>query len=113
MEKTRIRKRKNNDTHLVSREALLGLNIFNMINVLFLTPQRVLFEGQCKSIILPGEEGMLEVLSFHKDFLSRLLPGIVEIDSDLRFAIRRGIVKIERNTAIIIAESMHWQQKGA
>ena len=72
-----------------------------------LTPQKVLFEGQCKSIILPGEEGTLEILSFHKDLFSRLLPGTVTIDNDEHFAIRRGIVKVERNTVVVIVEQEH------
>ncbi len=78
-----------------------------MISVLFITPQRVIFEGHCQSVTLPGEEGELQVLSFHKDFLSRLLPGIVSIDDKEGIAIKRGVVKAERNTLVVIAELAH------
>jgi F-type H+-transporting ATPase subunit epsilon len=75
-----------------------------MVEVLFLTPQRVIFEGQAKSIILPGEEGTFEILPFHKDIFSRLLTGWVIIDEKEKVPIRRGIVKLEKNVATIIAE---------
>ena len=75
-----------------------------MVEVLFLSPQRVIFEGQAKSIILPGEEGAFEILSFHKDIFSRLLTGWVIIDEKEKVPIKRGIVKVEKNVATIIAE---------
>ena len=78
-----------------------------MIKALFLTPKEVLFEGYCQSIILPGENGTLEILSYHKNFLSRLLAGLIRIDNNDPYAIRRGIVKVERNTVVIIAELAH------
>jgi len=78
-----------------------------MIGVLLITPQRVLFEGQCKSVIVPGEEGTFEVLSYHKDCFSRLLPGSIIIDNKEEYFIRRGIIKVERNAAVIIAEQAH------
>lgn len=78
-----------------------------MIRALIISPQKVLFDGDCSSIIVPGEEGECEILSFHKDFLSRLLPGIITVDRRDEFAIRRGIVKVERNAVIIIAELQH------
>ncbi len=78
-----------------------------MIRLLFLTPRKVLFDGECESIIVPGEAGFFEVLSYHKDLLSRVLPGVITINKTDNFSVRRGIVKIERNTAIIIAELAH------
>lgn len=75
-----------------------------MFEVIFLTPQKVLFEGQSESIILPGEKGTFEVMSFHKDLLTRLLRGWVIIDKREKIPIQRGVVKIERNTVTIIAE---------
>ena len=76
-----------------------------MMKALLITPQSILFKGECVSIVLPAEEGEMEILSYHKDFLSRLLPGTITIDHDAAFSIRRGIVKIERNTVTIIAEA--------
>jgi F-type H+-transporting ATPase subunit epsilon len=73
------------------------------LDVTVLNPKEVLFEGKAKSLILPGEQGVFEVLPFHKRFLSRLLSGIMFID-DKNISIQRGIVKIEQNRVTIIVE---------
>jgi len=73
------------------------------LEVTVLSPQEVMFEGKAKSIILPGEEGVFEVLPFHKRILSRLISGRLFIDEQ-GFSIRRGIVKVNQNEVTIIVE---------
>lgn len=74
-----------------------------MLDVLILSPREVIFEGKAESVSLPGEQGTFEVLSFHKNLLSRLLSGSVIVD-DRVFSIRRGIVKVNNNTVTVISE---------
>ena len=74
-----------------------------MLDVLLLNPREIIFEGEAKSVIVPGEEGSLEVLSFHKRLISRLLAGLVFID-DKNYKIRRGIIKVSQNKVTIIIE---------
>lgn len=74
-----------------------------MLDVLILSPEKEIFEGKAESVSLPGEQGTFEVLSFHKNLLSRLLSGSVIVDGRV-FSIQRGIVKIENNTVTIISE---------
>ncbi len=73
------------------------------LDVTVLSPQEVIFEGKAKSVILPGEEGVFEVLPFHKRILSRLISGRLFIDEQ-GFPIRRGIVKVNQNEVTIIVE---------
>jgi F-type H+-transporting ATPase subunit epsilon len=75
-----------------------------MIRLLFLTPQKVLFDGECESIIVPGEAGFFEILPYHQNLLSRILPGVITLNNTDSFSIKRGIIKMERNTAMIVAE---------
>ena len=75
-----------------------------MLDVLILSPEGVIFEGKAESVSLPGEKGILEVLSFHKNLLSRLLSGSVVVDGRA-FSIRRGIVKVKDNIVTIISET--------
>jgi F-type H+-transporting ATPase subunit epsilon len=75
-----------------------------MLEVIVLSPQRVIFEGGAKSVILPGENGVFEILSFHKNIMSRLLKGNIIIDGERKIPIRRGVIKVERNIATIIVE---------
>ncbi len=73
------------------------------LSVSVLSPQRVIFQGSAKSLILPGESGVFEVLPFHKRLLSRLLSGVVFIDQK-HFPIKRGAVQVNQNRVIIIVD---------
>ncbi|RKY34845.1 MAG: hypothetical protein DRP80_04950 [Candidatus Omnitrophota bacterium] len=75
-----------------------------MLNVLFISPQRVIFEGRAKSVVVPGELGVCTILPYHRNFLSRLLSGWVVIDKK-EYPLKRGIVKVDRNEVVIIGET--------
>jgi len=74
-----------------------------LLDVLVLTPQEILFEGKAKSVILPGESGVFEVQPFHKRIMSRLISGVVFVDSE-SLSITRGIAMVENNKVTVIAE---------
>jgi F-type H+-transporting ATPase subunit epsilon len=73
------------------------------LNVCVLNPKEVIFEGKARSIVVPGEEGVFEVMPFHKRILSRLLSGIILID-DKNFPVKRGIIKVNQDKVTIIVE---------
>lgn len=73
------------------------------LNVLIISPTQMIFNGQAKSVTLPGEMGVFEVLPFHKRMMTRLLGGKVDVDGRL-FDIKRGAVKIDQNNITIILE---------
>ena len=75
-----------------------------MLEVLILSPEGVIFEGKAESVSLPGERGTFEVLSFHKNLLSRLFSGSIVVDGRA-FSICRGIVKVKQNIVTIISET--------
>ena len=64
----------------------------------------MLFKGKAKSVIFSGEQGMFEVLSFHRPMFSRLLPGSVVVDQQQAFPIRRGVVKVLHDVVTVLAE---------
>lgn len=71
--------------------------------LLVATPERVIFEGNAKSLILPGERGIFEVQPYHKRFLSRLTRGVLTLDgSELK--IKRGVAKVGLNSVTVIVE---------
>ena len=74
-----------------------------LLDVSILSPKEVIFEGKAKSVILPGEQGVFEILPFHKRLLSRLISGTLIIDEN-RFSIVRGIVKVSQNRVTVIIE---------
>ncbi len=73
------------------------------LEVTVISNTKILFKGQAKRVILPGDNGVFEILPFHKRALSRLLEGRVEID-DQSFPILRGAAKIEKNNVTIAIE---------
>ncbi len=74
-----------------------------LLDVSLLSPMKVIFEDKAKSIIVPGEEGVFEVLSFHKRLLSRLISGTIFIDEE-SFPIKRGVIEVNQNKVTIIIE---------
>lgn len=74
-----------------------------LLDVSVLSPIKVIFEGKARSVILPGEQGVFEILPFHKRTLSRLISGTLVIDEQ-SFPIKRGIVKVNQNRVAIIVE---------
>ena len=73
------------------------------LDLLVLSSERLIYEGQATSVVLPGENGVFEVLPFHKRLLSRLLAGLVIIDKKA-MRIKRGVVKVGLNRVTIIVE---------
>jgi F-type H+-transporting ATPase subunit epsilon len=74
-----------------------------LLNVSILNLSKVLFDGQASRVIVPGEEGVFEVLPFHKRIMSRLITGAV-IVNDQSIPIRRGVIKADQNKVTIILE---------
>ncbi len=74
-----------------------------MLNVSILDPEKVVFKGTARSIIVPGEMGTFEVLPFHKNIMSRLISGNILMD-DRSIVIKRGIINVDQNNVSIILE---------
>ncbi len=79
----------------------MGLKI---LDVTVISPEKIIFQGKAERVILPGEEGVFEVLPFHKRILSRLLSGTIIVDEQL-IPIYRGIVRAGKNSVTVIIEN--------
>lgn len=75
----------------------------SFFDVLILTLDRVIYEGKCRSLILPGEKGVFEVLPYHKNLLTRLIRGPMILDGNT-FSIQRGVAKVGLNQVTVIIE---------
>jgi F-type H+-transporting ATPase subunit epsilon len=64
---------------------------------------KIIFKGKAESVILPGDMGVFEVMSYHKRMLSRLLKGIIVVDGK-EFPIARGIAKVDQNDLMVVIE---------
>ncbi len=75
-----------------------------IINAQIKTREEILFEGQAKSVVLPGQDGEFEVLDFHKPIISRLKKGVITVDNKDEFRIRDGIAKMDHQDLVIMVE---------
>ncbi len=73
------------------------------LNVTILTPEKLIYRGKAESLLLPGEQGVFEILPHHKRLMSRLLSGTLVMDGK-KLAIRRGVAKVALNEVTIIVE---------
>ena len=64
---------------------------------------KVIFQGDAESVVLPGDTGVFEVMSYHKRVISRLLGGQIEVDGQ-PFPIARGVAKVENNKVLAVVE---------
>jgi len=69
-----------------------------------LNPKHVIFEGEARSVFLPGDLAEFELLDYHAPILSLLRPGYVVVDKDRRVPIKRGMVKFDSNECVILVE---------
>ena len=67
------------------------------------SPERMIFEGNASSLMLPGERGMFSIMPFSKPILSRLVRGIIDMDGN-ELKIKRGIVQSGFNDVTVIVE---------
>jgi F-type H+-transporting ATPase subunit epsilon len=72
------------------------------------TPNGEIFDGDIKSVSLPGKEGEFGVLPNHSSLVSSLSVGVIEIqekDTVEAIAINWGYVKVTENSVDILVDS--------
>ena len=71
-------------------------------------PDKKLYEGEAKSVILPDAEGALGVLDRHAPLISALKKGVIKVTENNgqvhKFEINGGVVEVLKNNVIILAE---------
>ena len=81
-----------------------------MANILFelISPERVLFSGEVRAVMLPATEGDLTVMAGHEATMVMLHPGIIAVtdvqDHGHRAFVRGGFVEITGSSVSVLAE---------
>jgi len=75
-----------------------------------ITPDQKVFEGDIKSVRVPGQKGSFQVLKDHAPIVSTLDNGpVILVDmegKETRFDITGGVVEVKANRIILLAESV-------
>jgi len=79
-----------------------------------ITPDKTVFEGDIKSVRVPGKKGSFQVLKDHAPIVSTLESGpVIMVDQDgneTRYLINGGVIEVKMNKIILLVESV---QEGA
>ena len=74
------------------------------MKVKILNTKHVVFDGEAKSLFLPGDMAEFELLDFHAPIVSLLRPGHVVVDWKTKIPIKKGMVKFDKNECTILVE---------
>jgi F-type H+-transporting ATPase subunit epsilon len=74
-----------------------------------ITPDQKVFEGDIKSVRVPGQKGSFQVLNDHAPIVSTLDSGqVIIVDPsgvETRYIIDGGVIEVKMNRIILLAES--------
>lgn len=80
-----------------------------MFRLSIVTPEQIFFEGDIKSLIVPGTEGYIGILSHHAPIISALKPGrIVYQDFENKInilSVTKGFLEVSGNIATILCDA--------
>ena len=75
-----------------------------MFKAIVITSSKVLFEGDVRSVFLPGSTGEFEVLELHKPILSLLRQGNLVIDGDRKIPVKRGAMRMSGDELVAVVD---------
>jgi len=75
-----------------------------------ITPDQKIYEGEIKSIRVPGSKGSFQVLKDHAPIISTLDNGpVIIVDfagNETIYEINGGVIEVKMNKIILLAESV-------
>ncbi len=91
------------------------------MNIKILTPEFVVFDGEVKSVLLPGKNGDFHIMKDHAAIVASLINGKIKVFADFidekyadkfkkekekvySFKIKSGVIEFSNNKGIILAE---------
>jgi F-type H+-transporting ATPase subunit epsilon len=74
------------------------------------TPEKTIFEQDSSSVIAPGSEGYLGILSNHAPLITALIPGKLTVtdtaNQESYYALSGGFLEVSHNIVTILADAM-------
>ncbi len=74
-----------------------------MLQLKIVSPERIEFDGEAESVLVPGTQGQFEILNDHAPIISSLVKGVVEYDGK-QLPITGGFVAVQKNEVSVCVE---------
>ncbi len=77
------------------------------MTVSVVSPERVLFQGDAASVIVPAYDGLLGILPRHAPLLALLGKGVLKVRAsggEQRFTVAGGFVQVKDDVVRVVAE---------
>ena len=78
------------------------------MKVAVVSPERVLFDGEASSLVLPAWDGLMGILPRHAPMLALLGKGVLKVrvkeGGEQRFRVAGGFVQVRSNTVRLVTE---------
>lgn len=75
-----------------------------------ITPEKKVYEGDIKSVRVPGKKGSFQILKDHAPIISTLDSGSViivdELENEKIFEVTGGVIEVKANKIILLADSV-------
>ncbi len=73
-----------------------------------ISPERVLFEGTAKSVVIPAHDGEMGILSAHAPLMTILGRGVMRVQTgerEIQFSIEGGFLQVVENQIRVVTEA--------
>lgn len=81
-----------------------------MFRLSVVTPEKTVFEQEARSVIAPGSEGYLGILTDHAPLITGLVPGKLTVtdaeDHSADYALSGGFLEVSHNVVSILADAI-------
>jgi len=88
------------------------LKVSHMYLLTIVTPDKIFYEDEVTSLIAPGSEGYLGVLTDHAPLITALVPGKLTVkdqkNQELFFSVGGGFMEVLKNRVTILADSIEF-----
>jgi F-type H+-transporting ATPase subunit epsilon len=79
-----------------------------MLKLKIVSPERIEFDGEVESVLVPGSQGQFEILKDHAPIISTLEKGVVEYGlskgQKVQLEILGGFVEVQQNVVSLCVE---------
>lgn len=80
-----------------------------MFNLSIVTPEKIFYENEVASLIAPGIEGYLGVLTNHAPLITAITPGKVTVkdgsEEEIILSVSEGFLEVSANTATLLVDA--------